>query len=195
MASSLSELQREPRYWQRLLRFAGFYAGRTDGILGSLSREAAERWETEASACREELGSFDARSESYLATLVPKAQRAARLWLRLALPRARAEGCEVKIICGTRTYAEQDALARQRPRVTRARGGQSFHNFGIAWDFGVFRGKVYEGNHALYRLLGGLYAQVPGTEWGGNWKSFVDEPHLQLALFRSASAARKVFEV
>lgn len=195
VASSLADLQKEPRYWQRLLRFAGYYTGKTDGILGPLSKAAAAQWEEESSACREELGMFDERSESCLTTLIPKAQRAARLWLRLAMPQAQSEGREVKVICGTRTYVEQDALARQRPRVTRAVGGQSFHNFGIAWDFGVFRGKAYEGEHALYRVLGGLHAQVAGMEWGGNWTSFVDEPHLQLALYSGASAARRAFEV
>lgn len=37
-----------------------------------------------------------------------------------------------RLICGLRTYDEQDKLYAKRPRVTNARGGQSMHNFGVA---------------------------------------------------------------
>ena len=37
------------------------------------------------------------------------------------------------------------------------------HNFGIAWDIGIFRGKEYIGDHALYAKVGKLYNQVPGN--------------------------------
>ncbi|MEZ5017354.1 MAG: M15 family metallopeptidase [Flavipsychrobacter sp.] len=33
-----------------------------------------------------------------------------------------------------RTFKEQDALFAKRPKVTNARGGQSFHNYGCAID-------------------------------------------------------------
>ena len=69
------------------------------------------------------------------------------------------------------------------------------HNFGIAWDIGIFRGKEYIGDHALYAKVGKLYNQVPGITWGGMWKSFVDEPHYQLDKYSSSSAARNAFEV
>jgi len=51
-----------------------------------------------------------------------------------------------RIISGTRTYEQQNQLFKKRPKVTNARGGQSNHNFGIAWDVGLFEeGKYYEG--------------------------------------------------
>ena len=106
----------------------------------------------------------------------------------------RDRGYEVKIICGTRTYAEQEALYGQRPKVTNARGGQSWHNFGLAWDFGIFQGRNYLANHPLYATLGKLYAKIDGLDWGGTWKSFTDPPHLQLHQFGSISEARRSFE-
>lgn len=193
MADSLEQLQRDVRFWQRLLLFAGFSPGKVDGISGPNTRAAASRWLAEARSIQEELGSFDERSERLIATLLPQAQRAARQWLSLAHAEASQRGYEVKIICGTRTWAEQDALARKTPRVTRAKGGQSFHNFGIAWDFGVFRGKIYYGEHELYRTLGGLSSHLKEVEWGGSWKSFVDEPHLQLRSFGSLAELRRRF--
>lgn len=118
------------------------------------------------------------RSETNIATLQPKAQRAARLFLhelRNHLP----SGVTVEIISGTRTYAEQDALYAQRPRVTKARGGFSNHNFGIAWDIGFFKGRKYLEESPLYAFAGGI-GRMLGLDWGGDWKSLIDEPHFQL---------------
>jgi hypothetical protein len=39
---------------------------------------------------------------------------------------------QVRIAQGLRTFAEQDALYKQRPKVTNAKGGQSVHNYGFA---------------------------------------------------------------
>ena len=41
---------------------------------------------------------------------------------------------QVRIAQGLRTFAEQDALYNQRPKVTNAKGGQSVHNYGFAVD-------------------------------------------------------------
>lgn len=92
---------------------------------------------------------------------------------------ARSEGYAIKVSQGLRTFAEQDKLFRQRPVVTRARGGQSMHNYGLAVDFVfVVDGKV-SWDDKLYRNIG-RWATQAGLEWGGNWKSFKDMPHCQL---------------
>src|SRR5687768_7442865 len=82
---------------------------------------------------------FDKRSEANIATLVPNARKQARAFLQAVLD---AE-IRAQIIGGSRTFAQQDALyekGRTKPgsRVTNARGGFSYHNFGIAWDIGIF---------------------------------------------------------
>ncbi len=195
MAETLDELKRDRRYWQRLMHFAGYYNGKTDGILGRQSRAAETKWLATADEIKAKLGTFDSRSERNMATLLPMTQWAARQWLKLAKPMAEAEGCDVRIICGTRTYDEQDALYRKRPRVTKAKAGSSMHNFGLAWDFGIFEGKTYHGEHPLYTTLGKLYSQVDGLEWGGTWKSFVDQPHFQVNRYTSTALTRKAFEV
>jgi peptidoglycan L-alanyl-D-glutamate endopeptidase CwlK len=127
---------------------------------------------------------FDDRSEIQLATLHPAMQKAARAFLGVAKVICAKVGCDVKIISGTRSYMEQDALyAKGRTIlntkiVTRAKAGFSNHNFGIAFDVGIFKGKEYCGEHPLYNELGTLGKSL-GLEWGGDWK-FVDEPHYQL---------------
>jgi peptidoglycan L-alanyl-D-glutamate endopeptidase CwlK len=121
---------------------------------------------------------FDPRSEAALATLHPKAREKARAFMARAVPAMEAHGLVVKIICGTRTYAEQDALYNQRPRVTRAPAGYSMHNFSVAFDIGLFRGPAYLGDDPRYAECGKI-GQSVGLEWGGSWK-FCDEPHFQV---------------
>lgn len=116
---------------------------------------------------------------------------------------ARSMGADSYVmISGTRTYAEQNALyARGRTapgsRVTNARGGYSNHNFGIAGDFGVFAGGKYldSSNPALASRVHNAVAKwvkanIPKVEWGGDWKSFRDEPHYQYRTGLSLSQMR-----
>lgn len=128
----------------------------------------------------------DARSEKNIATLLPKAQELARTWLA----QVRQAGIPAVIICGTRTYAEQNELyaqGRTKPGkiVTKAKAGYSNHNFGIAWDFVIFEGVNENGStgKALWDSpltdKAAHIAEFLGLEWGGRWK-FVDKPHLQL---------------
>ena len=134
-------------------------------------------------------------SERSLRSLHPKAQRAAREFLSRILD----AGIPARIISGTRTYAEQDALFRKGrygnrpPKVTNARGGQSNHNFGIAWDIGIFTGGTYLGESALYDEAAAA-GKAPGIEWGGDWTSFVDRPHYQLSTGSQLSVVRESFE-
>ena len=103
---------------------------------------------------------------------------------RALVQKADAAGIKIKIISGLRSYAEQDALyaqGRTAPGniVTKARGGYSNHNFGIAFDIGVFEGNKYLPESPKYKAVGALGMDL-GLEWGGNWKSIVDQPHFQL---------------
>ncbi|WP_323816259.1 M15 family metallopeptidase [Cellvibrio sp. NN19] len=122
----------------------------------------------------------DARSEKTIATLLPEVQPFARALVH----KAAVNGVTIKILSGLRTYEEQNALyaqGRTAPGniVTKARGGYSNHNFGIAFDVGVFEGSKYLGDSPKYKAVGVLGMEL-GLEWGGNWKTIVDQPHFQL---------------
>lgn len=126
------------------------------------------------------ISAVDPRSEAAIATLQPQVQPMARALVQ----KAAASGIQIKVISGTRSYAEQDALyAKGRtapgPKVTNARAGFSNHNFGIAFDIGVFSGNRYLPESPKYRAVGVLGMEL-GLEWGGNWTSIVDQPHFQL---------------
>ncbi len=122
----------------------------------------------------------DDRSEKVIATLLPEVQPYARALVR----RAAQYGIGIKILSGLRTYEEQDELfaqGRTKPGriVTNARAGFSNHNFGIAFDVGIFEGAKYLDESPKYKAVGVLGMDL-GLEWGGNWKTIVDEPHFQL---------------
>lgn len=103
------------------------------------------------------------------------------------LKQAYKEGILVQISDGFRSYAEQNALyAKGRTAsgniVTNAKGGQSYHNFGLAVDYFLVSD---DGNDALWTVNAdwkrvAAIAKGKGFEWGGDWTSFRDYPHLQM---------------
>ena len=122
----------------------------------------------------------DARSEKVIATLQPQV----RPYARALVKKAASIGITIKVISGLRTYDEQNKLYAQGrtkpgPIVTNARGGFSNHNFGIAFDIGVFDGARYVPESPRYKAVGALGVEL-GLEWGGNWRTIQDEPHFQL---------------
>lgn len=141
---------------------------------------------------------FDARTEKNLKTLHPKAAEKAREFLRAChaflAPLPAYEGVEVRIVDGSRTYEEQNALhaqGRTKPGqiVTNARGGSSWHNFRVAFDIGVFKKGKYLGESTLYKRLGEIGESV-GLEWGGHWESITDMPHYQYKTGLTIAQAR-----
>jgi peptidoglycan L-alanyl-D-glutamate endopeptidase CwlK len=138
----------------------------------------------------------DPGSEAAIATLLPAAQRMARALLGRVNDGRLGAGIVVKVIAGTRTYAEQGALyaqGRTAPGavVTNAPAGYSNHNFGIAFDVGIFNGELYLGDSPLYVQVGCIGRDF-GLEWGGDWASFSDEPHFQLSSSYSLAQARQL---
>lgn len=122
----------------------------------------------------------DPRSEKNIATLLPEVQPMARELVH----KAALAGITIRVISGLRSYAEQDALyaqGRTAPGeiVTNASAGHSNHNFGIAFDIGVFEGNSYLDDSPKYKAVGVIGMDL-GLEWGGNWTTIVDQPHFQL---------------
>jgi peptidoglycan L-alanyl-D-glutamate endopeptidase CwlK len=125
-------------------------------------------------------GRVDDRSEKIIATLLPEVQP----YARALVMKAADKGITIKVISGLRTYEEQDDLyaqGRTKPGkiVTNARGGYSNHNFGIAFDVGVFEGSNYIEESPAYKAVGVIGVEL-GLAWGGKWKSIQDEPHFEL---------------
>ena len=195
-----SKLVKDTKYLQRLLTFAGYPCGVIDGIRGRKTNAAAYQWLMDEEKAKQELGTFDSRTEDNLNTLIPSLQRAVREWLKnKVMPWAEAEGITVKIICGTRTFLEQDALYSQGRttkgnKVTNAKAGSSYHNYGVALDIGLFTAQGgYITSDKPYEALYNACNAPEGMVWGGNWKTLKDTPHYQSAAYKTISALKKEF--
>lgn len=120
------------------------------------------------------------------------------------------KGCRLRFVYVVRTDAEQDALyslgrtkvnpdgkSSRKPMgniVTNAKGGQSIHNYALAFDIvlmydnnndGVFEevswNMLKDGDHdgiADWQEMITFF-KSRGYEWGGDWRSFKDNPHFQ----------------
>lgn len=183
-------------FFQRILKAEGLYAGKLDGDWGPKTEAAAQKFMQKSDQIKHATRSFDIRSEGCITTLALSAQQQARLLLARLLD----GGVNARIISGTRTYAEQNALYKQgrfgNPGniITKANAGQSNHNFGIAWDIGIFTASGgYLGDGKEYDKAGKL-GPTDLVEWGGEWKSFVDKPHYQLRLGKPVAQLRAEFE-
>lgn len=192
---NFTELYNDTRQRQREMKLEGLYSGRIDGVAGPKTIAGWAQWQELAKRAADTYGTLDERTEKNLATVLPSLQRAIRAWMvQRVLPWAAKRGVAVRVICGTRSYAEQDALyaqGRTKPgkKVTNARGGYSNHNFGTAVDLGIFEGGKYLEADAPYRELARECGLPDGCLWGGNWQSMPDAPHYQLAKWGSTTAA------
>ena len=94
-------------------------------------------------------------------------------------------GITIQVTSTYRSIEDQDKLyaqGRTAPGniVTNAKGGQSFHNWRVAYDVvPIVNGKAAWDQEALFYAIGEFGKQC-GLEWGGDWTSFKDLPHFQL---------------
>lgn len=124
---------------------------------------------------------MNSASAKRLGAVHPKlADKVQEIFLDLA-----AKGFTYEVVQGLRTYAEQDKLfaqGRTAPGniVTKARGGESNHNFGLAVDVCPYRNGKLDWNYRAGFLALDAAAEKAGLNWGGDWKKFLDLPHLEL---------------
>ncbi len=184
-------------FLQRFLTFAGFEPGPADGLFGVRTAAALARFEDASDAASANYRRLDSRTETAIRTLLPSAQAEARRFIDIA--HSVNFGCAVKIICGTRTYREQAAIfaqGRTRPGkiVTKAGPGQSYHNFGVAWDVGVFDGAEYVDDERPYRALVKVIKERAPEIQCGVGPGFIDLPHYQTVKNGTIAALRVAFE-
>lgn len=91
-------------------------------------------------------------------------------------------GVTLRIVQGLRTIEEQDALyakGRSKPgnKVTNAKGGQSYHNYGLAIDLVEIKDGKAKWDFDYELLL--PFANKYGFKWGGLFKTIVDKPHFE----------------
>lgn len=116
------------------------------------------------------------------------------------------KGIKIGVAECLRTKAEQDALytkGRTAPGkiVTNAKGSSysSMHQWGVAFDFylkididgdGQISDDAYNNAKKTFNQVGALAKSI-GLEWGGDWKSIKDLPHIQLKDWGSTTTKLK----
>lgn len=133
-------------------------------------------------------------SEPNLTGLNEAVEYAARVLIKLGFK----ENVEIRITHGYRSIQVQNDLYAQGrygnpgPIVTSAKGGSSYHNYGLAID-GVLRKSGYDfkadldGDGIADWMEIVAIAKLLGFEWGGDWISFIDQPHFQMSFGLSIS--------
>lgn len=110
------------------------------------------------------------------------------------------QGLHVGLFSGYRSFKEQNdkhAQGRTRPGkiITKAKGGESWHNYGLAADI-VFKDSKgdwsWSESNDWAKL--GLIGKNCGFSWGGDWKKFKDRSHFQYTNGMRLSVALSLFK-
>jgi hypothetical protein len=116
-----------------------------------------------------------------IAGLDPRLQGPATDFLNLA----HYFGTDLRITQGYRSIEEQNKFYAQGrttpgPKITNAKGGQSYHQYGLAFDVVVMQNGVPNWNVTVSPGIAWLATEIYGFEWGGNFNSIKDYPHFQM---------------
>lgn len=147
------------------------------------------------------LDQVKSKSAGRLARLHPVVLAGAEVLIQ----RSYARGVAIVITQGMRSIAEQNELyaqgrTKKGPIVTHARGGSSYHNYGLAIDFALL---LPDGTRVSWDMKRDgdsdktadwlevvEEAKKLGFEWGGDWTSFKDYSHLQISFGLTTSQLR-----
>lgn len=185
---------------QNKLNSIYFYVGNPDGIYGPKTTNAVTRFQSVNGLdmngvvdprTRQQLfnpnppDDFSTRpSSTDLSALDPYVASLAQKFLALCT----ANGLDITILVTFRSWDDQDALyaqGRTTPGdiVTDAEGGDSYHNWGLAFDCAPMTNGVVDWTDTSKFVQMGNLGQQVGLEWGGNWTTFqisiLDMPHFQ----------------
>lgn len=180
---------------QRELTLRGYNSGYSDGWFGPATTKAVRTFQRNNRLyqnaivdprTRQKLFNpfpkvnFEYRqSSNAISSLNPYVASLARKFLKLT----HDNNLDVHITTAFRSWDEEDRLyaqGRTTPGsiVTNARGGDSYHNWGLAFDAAPYENGMISNDTKKYRKMGQLGQQV-GLEWGGTFKSIIDLPHFQ----------------
>lgn len=129
------------------------------------------------------------------------------------------KGVRLRFVYTTRTNEEQNELfaqgrtklfdkkGKRLGKVTNAKGGESIHNYHLAWDIVLLLDKDGDGKFesATYEMLDFdkdgkadwmecvEYFKSIGATWGGDWR-FVDKPHFEMTFGHSWRTLKQMVE-
>jgi peptidoglycan L-alanyl-D-glutamate endopeptidase CwlK len=129
--------------------------------------------------------------------------------MKLLKENVQKKGITIQIIEGFRSIDDQNQLYEQgRTKagkiITYAKGGQSYHNYGLAIDFAIYdkeneklswdiqkdgnKNGVADWDEVVQE------AKKLGFAWGGDWRSFKDYPHLEMTFDQSINELQEAIK-
>ena len=125
------------------------------------------------------------------------------------IQKAANNNISVVITEGIRSFKKQDELYQQGRTtkgniVTNTKAGESYHNYGLAFDYALLDSKgniiwdiTYDGNgngKSDWFEVAEIGKKL-GFDWGGDWISFKDYPHLQMTFGISIEMLKKGYRI
>ena len=199
-------------YWENFHRIP---RAKIVTILRALPVEDSVAPETEVNSCdgncaKQMSNHSDSATNNRISQLDPSIQSRVKthiantnklLWAEIDRRNQVKEGsakcCSVRITQGLRSVDEQNRLYQQGrngnpgPKVTNAKGGYSWHNFGLAWDIAFICGNSVNYDDWMIDIAAQASQGISGIEWGGNWTGFVDRPHFQITSGKTLEQMRR----
>lgn len=91
-------------------------------------------------------------------------------------------GIKLRLTDGLRTFEEQASLyAKGRSKggsiVTYARAGESYHNYGLAFDVVPIEDGQPQYNTDQWKAIADIAKSEYGFKWGGDFQNLDDKPH------------------
>jgi len=208
---------KEVKKIQKRLKQSGYYQGLIDGDYGSGTANAVRNFQrAKGLSVDGNVGSktWDTLNRQSLIltslTIGRNKKRLTKVHPVLAI-RAHSfvnlcaqNGIAVLITQGLRTWKMQDKLyAKGRTQapigkrhiVTNAKGGQSFHNFGLAFDIVCLDDEDkadWDSSNPAWIRAGAIGKSV-GLEWGGDWTRLKDLPHFQYVGGLTTADCRRLY--
>ena len=136
---------------------------------------------------------MDSRSLELIKQLKIEVQAPAIKFLKYA----KSKGIDLKVVSGYRDCQEQTALYSQgRTKggqvVTNSKCGDSFHNYGLAFDVVPVEGGKINWNSNQWDLIGAMGKRF-GFKWGGDFRTFKDKPHFEWSANTSIASLKKQY--
>lgn len=124
--------------------------------------------------------------------LYPKVAQLRNLFVKVM----KAAGHDVVITQEYRSFEEQNRLYNQGRTtpgavVTNAKGGQSFHNWRVAFDFAFVEDGQPSWAEKHPWSIAGAIGKALGLTWGGDFKTILDRPHFEFTQGYSISDFQK----
>lgn len=133
---------------------------------------------------------FDEITLNRIKLLHPNYREQIKQWY-LEINKQLPKGVRLRFTHTYRSFEEQNKLYNQKPKVTNAKGGQSIHNYGLAFDIVIMKeDSIVKGKWHIDWEIDKYWKQVAeffkskGFVWGGDWTSFKDYPHFEVKGFK-----------